>query len=117
MVRLIIFFFLLLMHLKSFSQIRLTKLVLEKNQKFKIEKTDILVVDTLIMNDSSSIILNPLKRDNFIHAKETFVGNACSILGLGKNGTIGKAGESSTNQSAPCRNGGLGKDAEVGSHG
>lgn len=99
------------------SQIRLAKLVLEPKEKYAIRATDILVVDTLIMRDSSSIILNPLKKDNFIHAKFIVIGNGCLIIGHGKNGTRGNAGENGLTQSAPCRNGLPGKDALAGEPG
>jgi len=63
----ILVFLLLVSSVKG--QIRVTKLVLDRKEKFVIENSDILVVDTLIMLDSSSIFLNLTKKDNFIHAK------------------------------------------------
>ncbi|MBS1682276.1 MAG: hypothetical protein JST48_11235 [Bacteroidetes bacterium] len=93
------------------------KLVVEKNKSFQIEKTDILVVDTLVMQDSSSLQLNMQKVDNFIHAKETFIGRGCTILGGGKNGDKGNSGKSAAAQTAPCRNGDVGSAGKLGGHG
>lgn len=98
----------------SRSQIRLNKLVLAPKEKFVIEKSDILVVDTLVMRDSSSIILNISKKDNFIHAKEVVVGTNCSIIGRGLNGRTGSAGEKGITARAPCRRGLPGANAADG---
>lgn len=99
------------------AQIRLEKLVLDRNQKFTIQATDILVVDTLIMNDSSSIFLNLSKTDNFIHAKAAIIGKGCTIIGNGKRGEPGNAGEVPRTQTAPCRNGFSGATASNGTQG
>ncbi|HNT49064.1 MAG TPA: hypothetical protein PKK67_00655, partial [Cyclobacteriaceae bacterium] len=56
------------------AQIRLDKLVLKAGQQFTIEGSDILVVDTLIMGDSSRIILNKAKTDDYIHARIARIG-------------------------------------------
>ncbi len=101
----------------SWSQIRLSKLIIETKEHYSILSTDILVVDTLVMRDSSSIILNPTKKENFIHAKVAIIGQDCSIIGHGKNGQKGLNGENGTTQSAPCRNGAQGFDAYLGEHG
>src|ERR1041385_4340337 len=111
MIQRLVLVFLLFSTFFCYSQIRLTKLVLEPNQKYRIENTDILVVDTLIMNDSSSIFLNLSKQDNFIHAKETIIGRGCSIIGHGKSGDRGKDGEPGSTQSVPCRGGAAGASA------
>src|SRR5579859_1853232 len=86
----------------GWCQIRLNKLVLEPNEKYQISSGDILVVDTLIMQDSSFIILNDKRSDNFIHAQIASIGRGCVILGLGINGLSGKAGDNGLTQSAPC---------------
>lgn len=96
------------------AQIRITKLVLDPGEKFMMEKSDILVVDTLIMQDSSSIILNLNKKDNFIHAKEVIVGDHCSILGHGVNGKPGSPGEEGVTSRVPCRSGTSGGNAISG---
>src|SRR5690348_6612143 len=104
----------LLIVTSGYSQIRVTKLVLEPKEKFVIEKSDILVVDTLVMLDSSSIILNISKKDNFIHAKQVIVGRNCSIIGHGLNGESGLAGERGVTSRAPCRRGLPGANAKEG---
>ncbi|GHN00054.1 hypothetical protein WSM22_15430 [Cytophagales bacterium WSM2-2] len=114
MIRFVALAFFFLLAFGCLSQIRLDKLVLEPKQKFVIENTDILVVDTLIMKDSSSIFLNLSKQNNFIHAKQVVVGKGCSILGNGKNGEKGKPGEPGARQPAPCRSGSSGAGASNG---
>jgi len=99
------------------AQIRLSKLVIEAKEKYQILGSDIIVVDTLVMNDSSSIILNSSKVDNFIHAKIASFGYGCSIYGHGINGASGKQGENGATQSAPCRSGAPGKNAFTGERG
>jgi hypothetical protein len=101
----------------GWAQIRLNKLELQSKERYRILGTDILVVDTLIMRDSSSIVLNPLKKDNFIHAKFMTIGKGCSIVGVGKKGKKGITGETGLTQVAPCRNGAAGKDALAGEPG
>lgn len=101
----------------TWAQIRLNKLVLEPKEKYQILATDIIVVDTLVMNDSSSILLNSSKQDNFIHVKIASFGKGSMIFGQGINGTPGKQGENGLTQSAPCRNGSLGKNAFPGERG
>jgi len=99
------------------AQIRLNKLVIEAKEKYQILGTDIIVVDTLVMYDSSSIILNSSKLDNFIHAKIASFGKGCTIYGHGINGASGKQGENGITQSSPCRNGAPGKNAFSGERG
>lgn len=100
--------------LSGYSQLRVTKLVLDPGEKFDIEKSDILVVDTLVMLDSSSILLNLSKRDNFIHAKEVVIGANCSIIGHGANGKSGSAGLNGNTSRTPCRSGFPGSNATAG---
>jgi hypothetical protein len=96
------------------GQIRLDKLELLKKQVYTIEESDILVVDTLIMRDSSKIVLNYLKQDNIITAKVFVVGTGCSIIGNGVNGPNGKTGEAGSSITAPCT---VAKDARNGYNG
>ncbi len=91
--------------------------MIEEKEKYEILGTDIIVTDTLVMYDSSSIILNSTKQDNFIHAKIALFGKGCIIYGHGLNGTSGKKGENGLTQSAPCRNGLPGKNASPGERG
>jgi hypothetical protein len=96
------------------SQIRLDKLELLKKQVYTIEESDILVVDTLIMRDSSKIVLNYLKQDNIITAKVLIVGTGCSIVGSAVNGPNGKTGAAGSSITAPCK---VGEDARNGYNG
>jgi hypothetical protein len=102
---------------QGWSQIRLTSLILKQNETFEFKNTDILVVDTLIMRDSSRIILNKSKAENFIHAKYLLVGNGCLIDGEGIHGKPGKAGRAGATSSAPCRIGAPGGNALPGEKG
>src|ERR1041385_2301806 len=99
----------------SYAQIRLTKLVLEPKEKFIMEKSDIIVVDTLIMKDSSTIFLNMSKANNFIHAKQAWVGKNCTIMGHGANGEAGSPGADGLVGRSPCRSGAPGANASIGS--
>src|SRR5258708_5051623 len=114
MLRALITFVLAFSLCAGYSQLRVTKLVLDPGEKFDIEKSDILVVDTLVMQDSSSILLNLSKKDNFIHAKEVLIGSNCSIIGHGANGKAGSPGQIGTTLRAPCRSGQPGTNASAG---
>jgi hypothetical protein len=110
-------FFLLFISFASVAQLRYTKLVIEQGQVFSYAQSDILVADTLIMRDSSSIVLNHLKKENYLYAKVAIIGKGCSIKGdadHGKQGTAGRVGSSSA---APCKSATNGEDAQPGSHG
>lgn len=82
--------------------------------------SDILVADTLVMNDSSRIRLNPLRTENIIRASVAIVGNNCVIDGSGTNGNTGLRGHSGRSPLGPCqnatagRNGGRGLDGTSG---
>ena len=65
------------------GQIRLTKLVVQPKQTYEIKEGDILVIDTLVMLDSSRILLNKLKSENFLHLKKLIFGQGCFIDGKG----------------------------------
>lgn len=91
--------------LYAFSQIRTEKLVIKPREVFKIDpQSDILVVDTLVMMDSSTILLNPLRQENYIRAKVIIAGRATSIMGNGANGANGRNGRPGTVASGPCKN-------------
>ena len=99
------------------AQIRLDKLVLKAGQQFTIEGSDILVVDTLIMGDSSRIILNKAKTDDYIHARIARIGKGCMIEGNGKRGTDGANGPAGADQLSPCRQANPGDDGLDGTPG
>jgi hypothetical protein len=99
------------------GQIRLAKLVLEPKQVYELKGTDILVVDTLVMKDSSKIILNKLKADNFIHAKAAVFYRGSMIDGKGVHGIRGRNGRTGISPSSPCTDGGLGTMGSEGTNG
>jgi hypothetical protein len=99
------------------AQIRLSKLELKSGEVYSLETSDILVVDTLIMRDSSSIILSSEKKDTFIHAKKIIIGNGAKIIGRGENGNPGKNGLKGLSGEGPCRDGAEGKGGTGGNHG
>lgn len=103
--------------LAASAQIRLEKLELSAKQSFKITGSDILVVDTLIMRDSSRIYLNPSIKENIINAKVLIVGKGCTIDGRGQKGNKGNTGQAGTRQSAPCSAGGDGGNGANGTPG
>ncbi len=117
MLKLVCGLFLSVLSLGVTAQIRLEKLVLERGQRYQLEGSDILVVDTLIMRDSSHIILNRNKTDNYIHARIASIGNGCTIEGSGKRGTDGTNGTAGADQLSPCRQANPGGDAEDGANG
>lgn len=98
----------------SFSQVRMEKLIIRTNEKFELSGSDILVVDTLVMEDSSAILLNRIKADNFIHAKVALIGKGCSIVGNGLNGTHGDPGLQGYTVEGPCKNGTAGRNGSPG---
>lgn len=117
MLKLVCGFFLCAFSLGVTAQIRLEKLVLKPGEKFLIEGTDILVVDTLVMGDSSHIILNRAKADDYIHARIARIGTGCTIEGSGKRGVDGTNGAAGADQLSPCRQANAGADGTDGANG
>lgn len=109
--------FFILISFCSLGQIRLAKKVLAKGERFEILETDIAVIDTLVMSDSSILYLNAQKKDNFIHAKVLKVGKGCQIIGVGKPGKPGKNGDQGEQLGGPCRTGLNGLDGAIGEAG
>ncbi len=106
----------------AFSQVRVSRLVVEKGQTYSLGQSDILVADTIIMKDDSRIVLNKLVRENVIRSKVIIVGMNCFIDGTGINGTEGAKGRDGITPQGPCkdgtdgRNGGRGLDGGQGNH-
>ncbi|HKU52805.1 MAG TPA: hypothetical protein VJQ25_10090 [Nitrospira sp.] len=101
----------------AFSQIRIDKLVVPANETYTLTGSDIIVVDTLIMYDSSTIQLNTAKRDNFIHAKHLIARSGARIMGVGQKGERGKDGTKGLTMDGPCIDGTPGHGGTGGSHG
>lgn len=112
-----LFFFIIFTSFTSIAQLRYTKLIVEPGQVFSYEQSDILVADTLIMRDSSSIILNHAKKENYLYAKVAIIGKSCSIKGNADHGKSGSPGRAGMSSSAPCRNASDGEDAQPGANG
>jgi hypothetical protein len=117
MIRFVPLFVLLILSISLSAQIRLDRLELKPKEEYKIIESDILVVDTLIMRDSSRIILNNKIKENIINVKVLIVGKGCMIIGRGANGEGGKQGTQGVRQNAPCRTGGDGGNGDGGTVG
>lgn len=83
----------------------MSRLVIEKNQVFEMGSSDIIVADTLIMKDSSTLLLNRSKKENYIRANVAIVGNFAAIRGRGVAGLPGKKGTGGKSAHGPCRDG------------
>lgn len=107
-------YFLTLCTISSFAQVRIEKLVIKSNGIYKVAPSDIVVVDTLIMMDSSRIRLNDLKDENYIRARVAIIGNKCVIDGRGMNGKRGLNGNTGATPIGPCQNGVAGRNGGRG---
>jgi hypothetical protein len=96
------------------AQIRVSKLVIKSKESFDLGQSDILVADTLIMMDSSTLVLNKLKKENYIRAQVVVFGNHCTIDGKGIDGKTGRHGVSGVTPIGPCQNGTPGRNASKG---
>jgi len=97
-----------------FSQVRVSKLIIKAKQVYQLEQSDILVADTLIMMDSSTLVLNKLKPENFLRVKFARFGNHCVIDGSGIDGQPGRTGTAGNTPTGPCLNGSPGKEGTRG---
>ena len=95
----------MVMVLSSHAQIHVSKLIIKSGQNFSFNESDIVVADTLMMEDSSSIVLNRLKKENYLHIKVAIIGKNCSIQGSGINGNAGRSGKSGASPLGPCKSG------------
>ncbi len=96
------------------AQVRVGSLVLKPHEIYILGESDIIVADTLIMGDSSKIVLNKLKPDNFIRVKVASFGKHCLIDGTGVNGQSGRNGASGSTPTGPCLNGSPGREGTRG---
>jgi hypothetical protein len=113
-------FMLACLPLLVFGQIRISKLLIKPKETFEFGSSDIIVADTLVMMDSSRILLNGLKTENYLRSKVAIIGKNCWISGKGisgkdgYNGTKGKSFNGPCQPGAPARNGGRGLDGGAG---
>jgi hypothetical protein len=112
--RIFSFLVLLLITCVSYSQVRVMKLVIPAKTSYELKNSDILVADTLILEDSARLVLNKLKAENYIRARVVFFGKNCVIDGKGDNGQQGKNGVPGITPMGPCTNGGSGKNGGKG---
>jgi hypothetical protein len=112
--RVLLLLFLLLITCVSYSPVRVSKLVIPANTTYELQNSDILVADTLILEDSSRFVLNKLKPENYIRARVVIFGNFCTIDGRGINGQPGKLGQNGFSPIGPCSNGATGKNGGRG---
>jgi hypothetical protein len=111
---------LLLMIVMSFvvvvacAQVRVSKLVIKSKEVYEMGQSDIIVADTLIMMDDSRIVLNSLKKENFIRVGVAVFGNNCVIEGHGLNGKPGQNGKPYSVPTGPCQNGAPGRNGMRG---
>jgi hypothetical protein len=97
-----------------FCQTRFDKLVINSGDEFRLLHSDILVIDTLVMHDSSRLVLNFLKPENYIRARVAIIGNNCVIDGRGRDGSKGKQGLAGSALIGPCFNGNVGRNGQRG---
>lgn len=90
------------------GQIRISKLTVEAGKVFQLKNSDIIVADTIAMEDGAEIQLNSLRKENYIRASVLIAGKKCVINGKGLNGKNGRAGRAGLTFSGPCREGGPG---------
>ena len=105
MTHLRVLLFLLFLSNSLLAQIRVSKLVIQPKETYTMDQSDILVADTLIMMDSSRLLLNKGKSDNFIRTKVAIFGKFCVIDGKGIPGKPGRQGRGGLSYNAPCRDG------------
>ena len=106
-----------LFSLVASGQTRMSKLSIKSKEVYELKEFDILVVDTLIMMDSSKIILNKFKPDNFIHAKSAVFHRGSMIEGKGVLGIKGRNGRNGVSPSTPCTDGTAGLMGTEGTNG
>ena len=106
--------FLFLLVGSVYAQVRVSKLVIKAKETYVLQNSDILVADTLIMMDSSRLIMNKLKPENYLRVKVGRFGKDCVIEAKGINGQPGRNGANGNTPTGPCMNGSPGKDGTRG---
>lgn len=115
-------YLLLVVSSASLAQVRVDKLVIDTGETYYVHNTDIIVADTLIMMDSSRIVLNKLREENYLRARVAIVGQRCVIDGRGVAGVAGRDGAPGISPAGPCMmgtkggDGGRGLDGKPGLH-
>ncbi len=107
-------FLLLLVAGSVHAQVRVSKLVIKSKEVYTLQNSDILVADTLIMMDSSRLVMNKLKPENFLRVKVGRFGKDCVIDAKGVSGQPGRNGANGVTPAGPCLNGTPGKAGTTG---
>jgi hypothetical protein len=98
----------------AFAQVRVSKLVIKPKEVYTMGQSDIIVADTLVMMDDSKIVLNSLKKENYIRVKVAIFGNNTTIEGAGVDGKPGLSGKPYNVPTGPCQNGQQGRNGMRG---
>ncbi|MEO5979777.1 MAG: hypothetical protein ABIS36_01840 [Chryseolinea sp.] len=107
-------FFLILIVTGANAQVRLSKLVIKAKEVYILKESDILVADTLIMMDSSRLVMNKLKPENYLRIRVGRFGKNCVIDAKGVSGQPGRNGVNGNTPTGPCMNGSAGKPGTRG---
>lgn len=99
------------------GQSRVSILEIHARDTFRLDNSGHLTADTLVLNDSACIQLNPKKSNNTIHVKVLIVGRQSRIDGRGKDGPDGEDGAGGSVSFGPCKSGGNGRAGRDGSDG
>lgn len=84
---------------------------------YTIKESDIILVDELIMEDSSTLILNSSRPENYLHFRSVTFNKACKIDGRGVTGLKGRKGRDGASPLNPCTDGGAGMPGTDGTYG
>jgi len=98
------------------GQTKIARLEINKYESY-IMKDDTLMVDELIMHDSSNLILYKLSPSSYIQVKKLTVGKQCWIFGGGSNGINGKDAKDSEPAYGVCISGKNGLPGKNGTDG
>jgi len=104
-----------------FAQTTMPRLEIQKRQSYEM-KEDTLIVDELIMHDSSAFILCKTSAASYIVVKKLTIGKQCWFIGTGNAGSSGKNAKDADPSYGPCnpgKNAAPGKngmDGEAGKH-
>jgi hypothetical protein len=112
-----LYIFLLSISFQTIGQIRSSTFIVKKGTSFELSTSDIIVADSLIMEDSSRLILNKQKSENYIRAKVAVFGNNVRIDGKGIGGLTGNKGTAGKTPMGPCYIGYSGNAGARGTNG
>jgi hypothetical protein len=109
---------LLLMILPGYHKLMAQMKHLEIQKKTSYElKEDTVILDELIMHDSSSLILNRTSPTCYIRVNKLKIGKQCWIIGSGVHGTSARPAKDADISEGPCNHGKLGADGKNGFNG